>query len=56
MIKAADSSEMLLPTHKTTWCHNPDDGNCDTECWENLKSPTDMNKRSLSLIRLLIKC
>jgi len=51
-MEAADSSEMLLPTYKTTWCHNPEDSNCNTECRENLKSHTDMNKRSLSLIHL----
>jgi len=51
-MEAADFSEMLLPTYKTTRCHNPEDSNSNTECWENLKLDIDMNKRSLSLKHL----
>jgi len=51
-MEAANSSEMLPPTYKTTWCHNPEDSSGNSECWENLNSHTDMNKRSMSLIHL----
>jgi hypothetical protein len=35
--EAPCSSKMLVPTHKTTWCHTPEDNNLHDHCCENSK-------------------